>query len=112
MIYLMNSAVMPAGNYGVYTYRRATVEDLRAVLFGEHGDWDSAIGYPQNVDLIEKWTGVRISVNRIETHFRDLDRAFVMRLKTRVVNPATKGAPVSENPEDWEFAWIEYGEVQ
>lgn len=110
MIYLMNSAVMPAGNYGIFVYRPATVDDLAAVLRGEHGEFTSAIGYSQNADLIERWTGIRPAVNRIETRFRDLDRALVMRLKSRVTNPATKGAPVSENPDDWEFAWVEYAD--
>lgn len=105
MIYLMNSAVMPAGNYGTYRYKPATLEDLKLVLQGEYV---SAIGYPQNADLIEKWTGIRVPVQRIETSFTHGDRALVMRLRTRVANPATKGQPVSEDPADWEFAWVEY----
>ena len=32
VIFLMNSVVMPAGCYGTYTYRHATVHDLSAVL--------------------------------------------------------------------------------
>jgi len=31
-----------------------------------------------------------------------------MRLKKRIVDPATKGVPVSENLEDWEFSWIKF----
>ncbi len=62
MIYIMNSAVMPAGNYGTYRYSPATVEDL----------------------------------------------AIVMRLTRRVTDPGTKGAPVSADPADWEFAWVAY----
>jgi hypothetical protein len=110
MIYLMNSAVMPAGCYGTYRYWPATIEDLRAVLRGELGEWSSAIGYPQNVALIERWTGVIVPVNRVETRFTNGDKALVMRLTRRVYNPATKGQPVSENPDDWEFAWVEYRE--
>lgn len=105
MMYLMNSAVMPAGCYGLYTYQPATLEDLRAVVRGEYV---SAIGYPQNADLIERWTGIRPPVQRIEVDFQPGDRALVMRLKTRVANPATKGAPVSEDPADWEFAWVSF----
>lgn len=59
MIYLMNSAVMPAGCYGTYTYSPAGLEDLAAVLRGEHGPMRSCIGYPQNAWLIEEWTGIR-----------------------------------------------------
>lgn len=105
MIYLMNSAVMPAGNYGRYTYRPASLDDLRAVVAGEY---TSAIGYPQNLDLIEQWTGIRPPLSRVETRFEPGDRALVMRLKSRVVNPAAKGAPVSADPSDWEFALVEF----
>ena len=106
MIFLMNSAVMPAGNFGVYHYTSATVDDLAAVMRGEHGPVVSCIGYPQNADLIQRWTGVRPEVSRRETVFADGDLAFVMRLPKRVADPATKGAPVGEEPTDWEFAWV------
>jgi hypothetical protein len=48
------------------------------VLRGEHGEWVSAIGYPQNLDLIEGWTGLRPPLNRIETTFAPGDRALVI----------------------------------
>jgi hypothetical protein len=105
-VYLMNSAVMPAGTYGLYVYRRASIDDLRQVQVLA-GEYRSAIGYPQNADLIERWTDVRPPVTRIETRFSDGDKALMMRLKSRV-DPAAKGAPVSENPADWEFAWVEF----
>lgn len=108
MIYLLNSAVMPAGNYGAYRYSPATVEDLAAVLRGEHGEVQSCIGYPQNADLIERWTGIRPEISRAETRFSPGDRALVMRLTRRVSNPAGKGAPVSSHPGDWEFAWVDF----
>ena len=107
MIYLMNSAVMPAGNYGTYRYSPASLEDLKAVMRGKHGPIQSRIGYPQNADLIESWTGIRPEVNRGETKFSPGDRALVMRLKYRVV-PGSKGAPVSSDPADWEFAWVDF----
>lgn len=105
IIYLTNSAVMPSGCYGTYRYRPATLDDLQGVLRGEYV---SAIGYPQTVDLIERWTGVRPPLSRVEINFQHGDKALVMRLKSYVPNPATKGAPVSEDPSDWEFAWVEY----
>lgn len=109
MIYIMNSAVMPAGNYGTYTYSKASLDDLAAVLSGEHGPMQSCIGYQQNADLIEGWVGIRPEIARIETRFEPGDRAIVMRLNRRVENPGTKGAPVSSDPADWEFAWVEFG---
>lgn len=108
MIYLMNSAVMPAGNFGIYRYSPATVADLAAVVRGEHGSWCSAIGYPQNADLIERWTGIKPKVARTETAFAHGDRALIMRLRTRVADPGTKGALVSEDPAAWEFAWVDF----
>lgn len=112
MIYLMNSAVMPAGNYGRYSYLPASVHSLCEVVTGQMGEWQSSIGYPQNIQLIEKWTGVTIPLSRTENRFENGDQALVMRLKRRVVNPATKGLPVSEDPKDWEFAWVTFlGEI-
>ena len=108
MIYIMNSAVMPSGNFGTYEYSSATVGELAAVVRENRDNWRSCIGYPQNVDLIEGWTGVRIPMSRVETTFADGDRAIIMRLKKRVANPATKGQPVSDNPDDWEFAWVTF----
>lgn len=108
MIYLMNSAVMPAGNFGTYRYSPATLDDLAAIFRGDHGPMQSCIGYPQNADLIEQWIGYRPEIARIETRFEPGDRALVMRLTKRVVNPGQKGAPVSENPSDWEFAWVDF----
>ncbi len=105
--FLMNSAVMPSGNYGRYQYEPATIEDLKEVVRSEY---ISCLGYPQTAELVEKWTGVNPSVNRGKTFFRPGDRALVMRLKTRVNNPATKGAPVSEDPDDWELAWVFFGD--
>ena len=105
MIYLMNSAVMPAGNYGSYEYAPATMNDLKMLMSGKIGTFRSCIGYPQNADLIEKWTGFRPEISRTETRFSSGDRAFVMRLKYRV-GVGTKGSNVSEDPADWEFAWV------
>ena len=103
--YLMNSAVMPAGNFGVYRYTPATLADLAEVMAGPHV---SCLGYPQNADLVQAWTGIRPEVARVETRFSPGDRALVMRLTRRVSNPAAKGALVSEDPADWEFAWVHF----
>lgn len=108
MIYLMNSAVMPAGCYGTYQYRPVVLAELNHLVHGDLGEWESCIGYAQNADLIEGWTGVKPEISRREVTFKDGDSALVMRLRKRVVNPATKGAPVSDDPADWEFAWVDY----
>lgn len=108
MIYLMNSAVMPAGNYGNYNYVPSSVKMLEHILTVHPDKWKSYIGYPQNAALIKKWTGVEVPINRETVAFKDGDRAFVMRLKSRMINPTTKGEPVSEDPNDWEFALVSY----
>lgn len=108
MLYLMNSAVMPAGCFGRYDYRPATIDDLRAVVRGERGEWISCLGYPQNCELVERWTGVRPPLNRTETRFADGDQALVMRLRYRIAEGARKGAPVSGDVAEWEFATVEY----
>ena len=109
MIYLMNSAVMPAGCYGAYRYEPATIDDLAALMRGDLGAFESCLGYDQNADLVQEWTGFRPEVRRVETVFQPGDRALVMRLTRRVSDPRTKGAPVSSDPADWEFAWVTFG---
>lgn len=108
MIYLMNSAVMPAGDFGTYEYAPATLGDLADVLRGVHGEYKSCIGYPQNCELIKQWTGVKPELSRRETQFVPGDMAFVMRMKRRIENPGSKGAAVSEDPKSWEFAWVTF----
>ena len=112
MIYLMNSAVMPAGCYGTYRYSPAFLVDLKCLVAAGLGEYTSCLGYPQNAELVEAWVGIRPEVSRANVEFKDGDRAFVMRLKSRVANPTTKGGPVSEDPADWEFAWVEFSGAQ
>lgn len=110
MIYLMNSAVMPAGCYGHYLYQPASVGLLRWILEGENGPWVSCIGYPQTAAMIESWTGIHVAVNRHETRLIHGDAMVIVRLKYRVENPATKGAKVSDDPADWEIAHVKFFE--
>jgi hypothetical protein len=104
VIYLMNSAVLPHEMYGTYHYRAATLDDLRDVVRGKHGDWRSCISYPQNVQLVQRWTGVRVELSRAPSPMQPGDSAMVMRLPDRTTSP--KGTKVSEDPEAWEFAWV------
>lgn len=107
MIYLMNSAVMPAGCYGTYICSAASIEDIKALVSGNLGKWESYLGYPQNAELIKRWTGYTPHINRDVVEFEDGDKAVVMRLKRRVAI-GSKGSLVSENLADWEFMWVEY----
>ncbi len=117
MIYIMNSAVMPSGNFGTYHYLpinldpEQLIKKLVLVLSGGQGPWESAIGYSQNSDLLKHWTGIDVPVNRIAVYFKDGDSALVMRLKSRVVDPHQKGGPVSSDLKDWEFAEVLFKET-
>lgn len=103
--WLLNSAVLAAGAYGDYRYAHAGVEDLRA--FVADGAVRSGIGYPDTAWLIGEWTGWTPPVSRESTVLKPGDVAFVVRLRYRVSNPATKGHPVSSDPVDLEIARLE-----
>jgi hypothetical protein len=77
MIYLMNSAILPHRCYGMYEYVPAKVDLLRKIVRGEK------IGHSQMIELIEQWTGVRVSLDRSEPVLQDGDSLLVMRPKPR-----------------------------
>lgn len=105
MIHLMNSAMMPTD--GVYVRRSITREEFlqRVIDAAGIGRLVSHIGYRQNAELIEEWTGVHIEVSREKTDFTAGDFALCMLLKYRA-NPAQKGQSVSED--DFEFAHVSF----
>lgn len=96
-ILLMNSAMMPAP--GKYELARLSKDEFcRGVK--QAGNLHSYIGYPQNAELIEQWTGVTITVNRGQTDIRPGETMLIMKLKYRADN-GTKGKPVDDD--DFEF---------
>ena len=105
-VLLMNSAMMP--EEGIYIAvkidKKRFCELLK--LANKQGVLKSYIGYPQNAELIKKWTGVEVEVNREKAELEDRDFILVMKLKYRVANPADKGKEVNE--EDFEFFLIKY----
>lgn len=101
MKYLLNSAVLAAGAYGTYEFAPASVDDLAGFLSGE---FRSGIGYPETADLIREWSGTVVPLSRETFSMEPGDEAMIVRLRYRVVNPATKGQPVSRDPADWEIA--------
>ena len=103
-LYLMNSAVMPAGCFGTYRYF-----PMAADTFGWYLKTQpvvSTIGYPQNVELLKEWFGVEVALNRVEVVLEPGDQVLVMRLKRRIADPTTKGAAVSNDISMWEFAHV------
>ena len=93
---LLNSAMMPQeGQYNIMSisqeifcgYIRKAVE--KNIL-------DSFIGYPQNVELIKKWSGVTVPLNRELTTLKDGDLLLIMRLNYRP-GAASKGQAVQQD---------------
>lgn len=108
-IHLMNSAMMPQP--GQYQMRSISQEEFVAILqsadAGEGGVvLKSSIGYPQNIPLIKKWSGVGVQLNRSQTTLQDGDAMLVMKLKYRVADPTTKGSAVPQD--EFEFCFCEY----
>jgi hypothetical protein len=101
-IYLLNSAVMPV--QGTYIIREVPLETFKVLvtLFYKSGKLKSFIGYEQNRELIFKWTGVNVEINRGELReLEDGDILLIMRLKYRLKDPSMKGQAVGED--DFEF---------
>lgn len=108
MIKLTNSAIMPQP--GTYRAKQISKDEFVSLvkLASANGTLESFIGYPQNVELIQKWTGVAVALNRAETRLNDGDVMLVMKLRYRVADPSTKGAQVGED--DFEFYYVTYSE--
>ena len=99
--YLLNSAVIPAGGFGIYQYDESNEEQLAEFL---RTPFESRIGYPETAQKIRQWTGVAVPLSRETSMMEPGDEAMVVRLKYRVQNPATKGAPVEDN--QWEIGHL------
>ena len=102
--WLLNSAVIPAGCWGEWSYAPATWGELGEALYGPH---ESRVGYPEAAALlVERMTGVRPAVSREASPLAEGDRAYVVRLKYRVAAPGTKGGPSGAGPDDWEVGLL------
>lgn len=103
--WLLNSAVMPAGCYGEYTYSPTTWSELSVAL--KNGGIVSRIGYVETVDLIQTMTGIRPPLSTDVSEFEDGDTAWIVRLKYRVQRDR-KGLPTEATSRDWEVGRIVY----
>lgn len=117
--WLLNSAVLAAGEYGTYEFSPATVEDLKAFVDPPPESIEmhmpgveplqvrsmpiSRIGYAETAGLIESWTGVRPTLSREPSRMAPGDEAMVVRLRYRV-DPTKKGTPTGSDESDWEIA--------
>lgn len=99
---LLNAAIMPT--LGL-TYRPELVnqfEFIREVQrFHALGTLFSFIGYPQTAEFLSQLCNVPVPVSRQPCVVRADDTLLICRLRYRVENPSTKGAPVSVS--DFEF---------
>lgn len=102
MIYLMNSAVMTSeGSYETKKIKKAQFVEL--VQKHRH-EIISRIGYPQNLKLLEIWTGIRFSISRDQTKIEDGQEMLCMCLKYRI--DGYKGKQVDEN--DFQFFHVKF----
>ncbi|MBX2926997.1 MAG: DUF1874 domain-containing protein [Saprospiraceae bacterium] len=104
MIHLMNSAMMPVpGRYELKKMSK-NLFVLAVQKAARDNILKSSIGYPQNAQIIEKLTGVRIALSRELTDIKSGDQMLIMRLQYRADRP--KGADVGE--EDFDFFHATY----
>jgi hypothetical protein len=103
--WMINSAVLAAGEYGTYGYEPCSWDDLRAAIMRAlaHDGVVSRIGYAETADLIERQTGWRPPLSREPSALAVGDVAYVVRLRYRV-EPARKGAPLGADLAAWEVA--------
>jgi len=100
---LMNSAVITKN--GTYVAREITPDEARDIVrkFQELGEIISYVGYEQTAEYMARTLGIDVPLNRGQVDLQKGDIMLVCKLKYRVANPATKGAPVRED----DFEWME-----
>ena len=108
---LINAAMIPAGQSGLWRYHVISRQDAIAWLRHYAATATSYIGYMDNVALINRLAGVQVEMSRQVAHFGVGDEALVMRLKYRVRDPGRKGKFVP-NPEDFEWGLLVYEEAE
>jgi len=107
---LLNSAMMP--KEGTYRLMKISLSEFKFILryFYKKGQLEPYIGYQQNIDLIEKWTGIKLPLVREEvTGLEDGDILLIMKLKYRLKDPSLKGVHIADE-EDFEFYVATYSD--
>lgn len=87
MRYILNSAVLTAT--GTFTYTLVSADEARGWL--DAGPAESAIGYEETANTFGRLLGRTIALDRRQVTMMPGDEALVLRLTTRVPDPATKG---------------------
>ena len=101
--WLLNSAVIPAGGYGTYTYSAMGAAELGAWL--RAGPYTSRVGYPETAAYIAAITGEPApAISRGLGELHPGDEAAVVRLRYRLANPGQKGKhQPGSDPAMWEI---------
>ena len=96
---------------GLYSAQQITKEEFINIIkkYYELGELESYLGYKNNIDIIEKWTGIRFDMSRESHQLNDEDSLLVMKLKYRTTETFRKGQLVDE--EDFEFMLIKFNKV-
>ena len=104
--WLLNSAVIPAGGYGTYTYGSLDATELRAWL--RAGPYTSRVGYPETAAYIAAITGEPApAISRGLGELHPGDEAAVVRLRYRLANPGQKGKhQPGSDPAAWEVGLL------
>lgn len=105
MVRLINSAMMPCE--GTYRLEEISKGTFIYVLQGAYAknNLASYIGYQQNINLIEKWSGIRVAMNRKETILKDGDHLLIMKLNYR---PEVMSKGLTVNEDDFSFYIANY----
>jgi len=100
MYWLLNSAVIPVGGDGDYSYQ--TISRQEAITWLQSNAFTSRIGYPDNQSFIQRIPGVRVALSREESAMQPGDEALVVRPVYRLRNGAQKS---SFKPHDDDFVF-------
>lgn len=86
-------------NEGNYRLKQISKAGFVSILKTRSSEVISRIGYPQNIQLIRRWTGINFSMSRDKTKLDNGDEMLCMCLKYR--KDGYKGQEVGEK--DFQF---------
>lgn len=90
MIRLMNSAMMPFP--GIYNLKKIDRFEFISILQTayKNNNFKSYIGYPANINFLQKITGIPIELNRGITDIENGDELLICKLKYRIADTKLK----------------------
>ena len=104
--YLINSAVISTGQFGLYRYKEQSEVDLGLYIRREHPV--SRVGYQDTCDVIEQIAGYLPRLSRAPSAMDRGEHGMVVRLKYRLQEPGLKGRPTQAlSPSDFEIGLLE-----